>query len=103
MTPVSQRPGPDLTREIRRSKSEKSSGNSLRRYTKVELQNLFIATACNVKRWLRMLAEAQIGSKSQRLPFSKFIQWIPRFFRTIRLRLNLLPRSSQVALFLAHA
>jgi hypothetical protein len=28
-----------------------------RGFAKVELQNLFIATACNIKRWLRLIAE----------------------------------------------
>jgi hypothetical protein len=74
-----------------------------RGFAKVELQNLFIVTACNVKRWLRILAEAQMGSKSQHLPFRQPIHWISRFFRTIRPSLTLLSPSSQVTLFLAHA
>ena len=87
--------------------SELTRAHGLRRsryrgFAKVELQNLFIATACNVKRWLRILAEAQIGSKSQRLPLRKPIHWVPRFFRTIRISLTLLSRSGQVTLFLAH-
>jgi len=49
-----------------------------RGFAKVELQNLFIATACNVKRWLRRLAQAQIGSKSRSLPFRKPMLWISR-------------------------
>ena len=88
--------------------SELARAHGLRRsryrgFAKVELQNLLIATACNVKRWLRMLAQAQIGSKSQSLPFGKSIQQIPRFLRPIRLSLSLLSRSSHRPSFLAHA
>jgi Transposase DDE domain/Transposase domain (DUF772) len=88
--------------------SELTRAHGLRRsryrgFAKVELQNLFIATACNVKRWLRMLAQAQIGSKTRRLAFRTSIHWIPRFFQTIRLSLNLLSPSTQAALFLTHA
>jgi len=60
-----------------------------RGFAKVELQNLLIGTACNVKRWLRILAETKIGSKSLLLPLRKSIYWIPRFFRTFRFSLNL--------------
>jgi hypothetical protein len=43
--------------------SELARGHGLRRsryrgFGKVELQNLLIGTACNVKRWLRALREA---------------------------------------------
>jgi len=63
--------------------SELARAHGLRRsryrgFAKVELQNLFIATACNVKRWLRRLAQAQIGSKSRSLPFRKPMLWISR-------------------------
>ena len=88
--------------------SELARAHGLRRsryrgFAKVQLQNLFIATACNVKRWLRIIAEAKAGSKSQRLAFRKPIHWIPRFFRTIRVNLVLMPRPGQVPLFLTHA
>ena len=44
--------------------SELARAHGLRRsryrgFAKVELQNLFIGTACNVKRWLRMVAETK--------------------------------------------
>ena len=53
--------------------SELARAHGLRRsryrgFAKVQLQNLLIATACNVKRWLRILAETKIGSKSLPLP-----------------------------------
>jgi hypothetical protein len=43
--------------------SELARGHGLRRsryrgFAKVELQNLLIGTACNIKRWLRVLREA---------------------------------------------
>jgi len=74
--------------------SELTRAHGLRRsryrgFAKVELQNLLIGTACNVKRWLRILAETKIGSKSLLLPLRKSIYWIPRFFRTFRFSLNL--------------
>ena len=74
--------------------SELARAHGLRRsryrgFAKVELQNLLIGTACNVKRWLRILAETKIGSKSLLLPLRKSIYWIPRFFRTFRFSLNL--------------
>jgi hypothetical protein len=71
--------------------------------TKVELQNLLIGTACNVKRWLRILAVTKIDSKTELLPFGKSIYWIPRFFRTIRLSLNLVSWPGQIAPFLTQA
>jgi hypothetical protein len=74
--------------------SELARAHGLRRsryrsFAKVQLQNLLIGTACNVKRWLQILAVTKIGSKIQLLPFRKSIYWIPRFFRTLRLSLNL--------------
>jgi hypothetical protein len=74
--------------------SELARAHGLRRsryrgFAKVELQNLLIGTACNVKRWLRILAEIKIGSQSCSYPFRKSIYWIPRFFRTFRFSLNL--------------
>jgi Transposase DDE domain len=74
--------------------SELARAHGLRRsryrgFAKVELQNLFIATACNVKRWSRILAETKIASKTQLSPFRKSIYSIPRFFRMFRLSLDL--------------
>jgi hypothetical protein len=48
--------------------SELARAHGLRRsryrgFAKVELQNLLIGTACNVKRWLRIVAETPMGSK----------------------------------------
>src|ERR1700730_5853474 len=40
-----------------------------RGFAKVELQNLFIGTACNIKRWLRIVAETKSGSNTHILPF----------------------------------
>jgi transposase len=87
--------------------SELTRAHGLRRsryrgFAKVELQNLFIATACNVKRWLRRLAQAQLGSKSKCLALRKPIHWIPRILGTARFSLTRFSRSSQVTLFLAH-
>jgi len=88
--------------------SELARAHGLRRsryrgFAKVELQNLLIATACNVKRWLRILAVTKIGSKTQLLPFRKAIYWIPRFFRTFWFSLNLVSQPSLVATFFTHA
>jgi transposase len=48
--------------------SELARAHGLRRsryrgFAKVELQNLFIGTACNIKRWLRMVAETKFAPK----------------------------------------
>jgi hypothetical protein len=48
--------------------SELSRAHGLRRscyrgFAKVQLQNLFIASACNIKRWLRIAAAALSGTK----------------------------------------
>jgi hypothetical protein len=48
--------------------SELSCAHGLRRsyyrgFAKVQLQNLFIASACNIKRWLRIAAAALSGTK----------------------------------------
>jgi len=56
--------------------SELARAHGLRRsryrgFAKVELQNLFIGTACNVKRWLRIVAETKIGSNIHFLHFKK--------------------------------
>jgi hypothetical protein len=88
--------------------SELARAHGLRRsryrgFAKVELQNLLIGTACNVKRWLRILAETKIGSKTQLLPFRKSIYCIPRFFRAFRFSLSLLAQPGHLALFLTQA
>ena len=49
--------------------SELARAHGLRRsryrgFAKVELQNLFIGTACNIKRRLRIVAETEIDLKS---------------------------------------
>jgi Transposase DDE domain/Transposase domain (DUF772) len=65
--------------------SELARAHGLRRsryrgFAKVELQNLFIATACNVKRWLQAVIEARIGSHLQFLPFSNTLCLSQRYF-----------------------
>ena len=59
--------------------SELARAHGLRRsryrgFAKVELQNLFIGTACNIKRWLRILAETQNDSKIHLLFFKNVLQ-----------------------------
>jgi hypothetical protein len=56
--------------------SELARAHGLRRsryrdFAKVELQNLFIATACNVKRWLQIAAVIKIGPNIELLSFRK--------------------------------
>jgi len=58
--------------------SELARAHGLRRsryrgFAKVELQNLFIGTACNVKRWLRIVAETKIGSNIHFLHFKSVL------------------------------
>jgi Transposase DDE domain len=70
--------------------SELARAHGLRRsryrgFAKVELQNLFIGTACNVKRWLRIVAEAKIGSNSHLLAFRNALYRIRRLFWALRL------------------
>jgi len=65
--------------------SELTRAHGLRRsryrgFAKVELQNLFIATACNVKRWLQSLTELKIGYNTQLLPFTNLLHSLRRFF-----------------------
>lgn len=65
--------------------SELARAHDLRRsryrgFAKVELQNLFIATAGNVKRWLHSVTEAKIGSNIQLLPFRNLLYCARRFF-----------------------
>jgi Transposase DDE domain len=84
--------------------SELTRAHGLRRsryrgFAKVELQNLLIAAACNVKRWLRIVAETKIDSKIYLLPFRKGPYRIPRFFRIVHLSLSLASQPSQAAPF----
>jgi hypothetical protein len=92
--------------------SELTRAHGLRRsryrgFAKVELQNLLIAgclqRACNVKRWLRIVAETKIDSKIYLLPFRKGLYRIPRFFRILHLSLSLASQPSQAAPFPAQA
>jgi transposase len=59
--------------------SELTRAHGLRRsryrgFAKVELQNFFIGTACNVKRWLRMVAETKFTPKIDLLFFKDLLQ-----------------------------
>jgi hypothetical protein len=88
--------------------SELARAHGLRRsryrgFAKVELQNLFIGTACNVKRWLRMVAETKIGSNLQFLPFRNTLYRIRRFFWAFRLNLNSFSCPAQEAALLTPA
>ncbi|HZC35946.1 MAG TPA: transposase [Chthoniobacterales bacterium] len=65
--------------------SELARAHGLRRsryrgFAKVELQNLFIATACNVKRWLQRVIEAKISLNIQLLPCRNPAYSMRRFF-----------------------
>src|SRR5260370_2079363 len=65
--------------------SELTGAHGLRRglyrgCAKVDLQNLFTATACNVKRWLQSLTELKIGYNTQLLPFTNVLYSLRRFF-----------------------
>ena len=59
-----------------------------RGFAKVELQNLFIVTACNVKRWLQVPLEAKTPSNTQPLPFSDLLYNPVPFFEIVQLDLN---------------
>ena len=61
--------------------SELARAHGLRRsryrgFAKVELQNLFIGTACNTKRWLRIVAETKIDPETDLLFFKNALRWI---------------------------
>jgi hypothetical protein len=61
--------------------SELARAHGLRRsryrgFAKVELQNLFIGTACNIKRWLRIVAETKIDPKIDLLFFKNVLQTV---------------------------
>src|SRR6476620_1578569 len=59
--------------------SELARAHGLRRsryrgFAKVELQNLFIGTACNIKRWLRMIAGIKFAAKIDLLFFKDLLK-----------------------------
>jgi hypothetical protein len=88
--------------------SELARAHGLRRsryrgFAKVKLQNLFIGTACNVKRWLRIVAETKIGSNIHLLPFRNVAFMIRRFFWALRLKSNSFHGPSQEAPLLTAA
>jgi hypothetical protein len=73
--------------------SELARAHGLRRsryrgFAKVELQNLFIGTACNIKRWLRILAQTQIDPKIRLLFFKNVLQRVQAVCRPLQLNLN---------------
>ena len=75
--------------------SELARAHGLRRsryrgFAKVELQNLFIGTACNIKRWLRIVAETKIDPKIDLLFFKNLLQRVQGVCGPLRLNLNLL-------------
>src|SRR6202795_1230902 len=75
--------------------SELARAHGLRRsryrgFAKVELQNLFIGTACNIKRWLRIVAETEIDPEIDLLFFKNLLQRVQGVCGPLRLNLNLL-------------
>jgi hypothetical protein len=72
--------------------SELARAHGLRRsryrgFAKVELQNLFIGTACNIKRWLRIVAETKIDPKIDLLFFKNVLQRVQAVCGPFRLSL----------------
>jgi transposase len=61
-----------------------------RGFAKVELQNLFIGTACNIKRWLRSVAETKIDPEIDLLFFKNLLQRVQGVCGPLRPNLNLL-------------
>jgi hypothetical protein len=59
--------------------------------------------ACNVKRWLRIVAETRIGSNSHLLAFKNALYRIRRLFCALRLNSNSFSCPSQEAAFLTRA
>jgi transposase len=60
--------------------SELVRGHGLRRarykgFAKVDLQNQFIATACNIKRWFRKLVGSAFGARQEDLGLSSASSW----------------------------
>jgi hypothetical protein len=73
--------------------SELARAHGLRRsryrgFAKVELQNLFIGTACNIKRWLRIVAETKIDPKIDLLFFKNVLKRLQGVCGPLRLSLN---------------
>jgi Transposase DDE domain len=73
--------------------SELARAHGLRRsryrgFAKVELQNLFIGTACNIKRWLRIVAETKIDPNIDLLFFKNLLQRVQGICGPLRLNLN---------------
>jgi transposase len=74
--------------------SELTRAHGLRRsryrgFAKVELQNLFIGTACNIKRWLRIEGETKIAPKIDLLFFKNLLQRVKVSVRPPQPHLNL--------------
>ena len=88
--------------------SELARAHGLRRsrergFAKVELQNLFIGAACNVKRWLRIVAETKSGSNTRLLPFRNGLYRIRGVCGAFRLNWNSFSCPIQEAAFLIAA
>ena len=62
-----------------------------RGFAKVELQNLFIGTACNIKRWLRIVAETKIHPKIDLLFFENVLQRVQGAYGPLQLNFDLSP------------
>ena len=74
--------------------SELTRAHGLRRsryrgFAKVELQNLFIGTACNIKRWLRIEGKTKIAPKIDLLFFKNLLQRVKVSVRPPQPHLNL--------------
>jgi len=74
-----------------------------RGFAKVELQNLFIATACNIKRWLRVVAQTKSPSNIHLLPFRNSLHRIGGVCGAFRLNSNSFSCPIQEAAFLIAA
>ena len=88
--------------------SELARAHGLRRsryrgFAKVELQNLFIGAACNIKRWLRIVAETKIDPKIYLLFFKNLLQRVPGVYRSLQLSLSLFSCPIREASFLTPA
>jgi hypothetical protein len=85
--------------------SELARAHGLRRsryrgFAKVELQNLFIGTACNIKRWLRIVAQIRIDRRIDLLFFKNPLQSVQGVYRPLQLNLNFFSRPIRGASFL---
>lgn len=88
--------------------SELARAHGLRRsryrgFAKVELQNLFIGTACNIKRWLRIVAETNFDPNIDLLLFKNLLQRVKGVCRPRSLSSNLFSRPIREASFLTPA